>query len=1592
MQNKILYACIVIVAFLLNSIGIKAIGQNTINVCYNGDTIINLSSTHQAWVYRWEKKTTSSSFWTFSGTGVQLVISSVTQSIDVRCMADTNNDGLSDSLVRQLTISPYPELVPASISGNGTICYDSPSPIQSVLIPASGGGDIYSYQWQFSDNNGSSWYNINGATQNTYIDHNLISNRSYRLLTTSLAGCGRAYSNTTFVSVYGNLIAPTISTTTPAICYDSIPDMITMASVAQGGIGPFSYQWQLFDGEGFSDIVGETSTSFQPPALRHTMTYRLSATNECGTVYSSSISISVYPQLIAGVIDSEKNICFNSLASLSFTSNPSGGAGLYTYQWQTSNDGVFWTDIPNAIQNVYVTPQMVDSAFYRVIVGTLLCCVTDTTNVCKVNVFNPLVPGVIYGDSVICHSTAPNTLLMLADATGGSGEYSYQWQKSTNGVVWSNIVGATLPSYQPSNLSVTTNYRVVQTSSMGCGSVNSNVVTITVLPSITSPVIAPTTTSTICYDSVPADVRITEASIGADGVFSYQWQERAGGIWSDIPSATQSFFQPGALREDCSYRVVSTSDYGCGSRTSNEVTISVYPRINAGTLNDQLICHNTTATMDFAIFPTGGGNSFTYRWQHSVDGETWSDISMAVAPSYTTPVLLDTTQYRVVVTSTMGCSSDTTEAAHINVLPQFVAGTIGHDTTVCYNTSPGIVSMQSDAVGGMAPYTYQWQFSISGMPFSDVNGQMQTYYQVPTQTESMQYRLKFTSQNGCEPVYSAPINVNVWEEITAPTISTTTTSTICYDSVPTVVNITEASIGADGVFSYQWQERAGGIWSDIPSATQSFFQPGALREDCSYRVVSTSDYGCGSRTSNEVTISVYPRINAGTLNDQLICHNTTATMDFAIFPTGGGNSFTYRWQHSVDGETWSDISMAVAPSYTTPVLLDTTQYRVVVTSTMGCSSDTTEAAHINVLPQFVAGTIGHDTTVCYNTSPGIVSMQSDAVGGMAPYTYQWQFSISGMPFSDVNGQMQTYYQVPTQTESMQYRLKFTSQNGCEPVYSAPINVNVWEEITAPTISTTTTTAICYDSVPANVYIDTYPTGADGDFSYQWQSSEVLGEFVNIEGETGVSYQPDALRSDFRYRVLATSTYGCGTLISDTVIINVFPRINAGLIGNDSVICHNDSVAVQFNTMPNGGGGMYTYQWQFKNSEFDWQSFDCEGTTNYTTPLLDDTTYYRVVVISDLHCSQDTTNVVQISVLPRFVAGVLSSTVDSVCYGDKPAFNLSMIADANGGMSPYRYQWLVGTDTNNMSEAPNETTPTYQPDTIFATTYYQLVFTSSHNCGVMASNIHTIKMNPLPYSHMINGNDTVCYAQYETYFLPESSTDFSYLWSLEGGNGDVTALSPNNDSVEIYWRNAQTMDRIVVEVTDNVTGCKSTNYKQVQTSTQSAPDRTVVIRKPNSNILVCEQESPSMYYQWGYTIKATGEDVVIDNSNRRYVLLPHDFDSTKYDYWVVLAPNATSPCYSTSYYDPTNDSLIVVPEAPKLMVYNVDRQRLNITVSNVGDKATRIGVYNMMGCAVYETTLPSSSHGVTVELPERGVFVVQATPQGVEPMTEKVVVE
>ena len=1267
------YFTVVYVVIILFAIKNYVNGQN-INVCYNSSKEITLQSSDTRWMYVWEKKNALASIWNLVGSGISVNIEYVTQNIDVRCSADTNSDGVGDSVVYQVQLVPYQELVAANISGGGFICHGSISPDLYITDLATGGGDSYSYQWMYSDNGENSWVNIPNAVQTSLSGQMLTSTRYYRLQTTSTMGCGTKYSNVTQVNVYNPLIPPVLGIDNSSICYDSFPSPLFMVSEAQGGIGNFSLQWQQEVNGSFVDIEGATAEIYQPSALRFTSTYRLSATNACGTVFSSPLTVIVYPILESGTIETEKTVCYNTSTTISFVNIPTGGGEQYNYQWQYSENGVTWNNIStSSVSSSLITQNLISTTYYRCIVSSVLGCSSDTTNVCTARVLNPIVAGTIAHDTIVCYNTSPGLIRMTIDASGGKEPYTYQWQTSTNGSDWANVVDATSSSYQVPLLTSSRYYKLNQISSMGCGTVSTNMIMIGVLPNITPASIETMTTTGLCYDSIPANLNISMSPTGADGMFSYQWQESVNGEWNSILGATASSYQPVALRETHSYRLITVSDYGCGSRISNEVSINVFPRINAGTLSNQLLCYKESTTI--MSNPVGGGNSYTYQWQQSVDDMFWTDISMANGDRYTTPELIDTANYRLIVASALGCSSDTTNSVEIAVLPSFVAGEIAHDTTICYNTSPDLLRMTTDAIGGMQPYTYQWQVSTDNANFTDITLAENINYQPSTLVQTQYYRLQFTSSLGCGTLYSDTVVVNVYDDLTIPVISSNTQTTICYDSVPHELFILTDPTGGNGIFTHQWQILSGNLWTNIEEdANDTIYQPKNLTDTISYRLISTSTYGCGEVVSEPYTINVYPIIQAGTISGITpICYNTESTISFALFPQGGGDTYTYQWQQSVDDINWNDISMANENSYTTPKLTDTVNYRLIVTSALGCSADTTSSSAIAVRPEFLPGTI-------------------------------------------------------------------------------------------------------------------------------------------------------------------------------------------------------------------------------------------------------------------------------------------ATHLDSACYGEKPNYRIDLIDPCIGGAEPYSYQWIMWTDTTNMSIAPHGNTAYYQPDTIYDTTYYKLIFISSDNCGEVESNIHTIKMNPLPIPHNIEGMDTVCYTQYETYTLPTACNDYSYSWTTENGNGEVTYLTSSNDSVEIYWKNSQTLDKIIVEVEDNVTGCKSNNYKQVLTRSTSAPSRTIVIRKPNSNILICQEESPSLYYQWGYTVKATGEEVVIENSNRRYVLLPHEFDSITYSYWVELLPQKSSYCYSRSYYNPLNDSQIEEPSSSKVIVPSIANYVVPITINNRDENSVYCEAYTISGILVHQKDL------------------------------------
>ncbi len=104
-----------------------------------------------------------------------------------------------------------------------------------------------------------------------------------------------------------------------------------------------------------------------PTALTLSTYYRRNViSGACGTVSSTSILKTVYPNLSGGTIGVNQSINYGSIpAPFTSISLPSGGNGSYTYQWQTSIDNITWTNINGATATQYSSGTLTSDTYFR---------------------------------------------------------------------------------------------------------------------------------------------------------------------------------------------------------------------------------------------------------------------------------------------------------------------------------------------------------------------------------------------------------------------------------------------------------------------------------------------------------------------------------------------------------------------------------------------------------------------------------------------------------------------------------------------------------------------------------------------------------------------------------------------------------------------------------------------------------------------------------------------------------------------------------------------------------------------------------------------------------------------------------------------------------------------------------------------------------------------------------------------------------------------------------------------------------------------------------------------------------------------------
>ena len=82
-------------------------------------------------------------------------------------------------------------------------------------------------------------------------------------------------------------------------------------------------------------------------------------------------------------------------------------------------------------------------------------------------------------------------------------------------------------------------------------------------------------------------------------------------------------------------------------------------------------------------------------------------------------------------------------------------------------------------------------------------------------------------------------------------------------------------------------------------------------------------------------------------------------------------------------------------------------------------------------------------------------------------------------------------------------------------------------------------SICYNTSAGSMVESVSATGADGNFDIQWDS-EGQGESPMPVGFNSPSYSSPSITDTTLYYAVYTSTYGCGDVTSNSILINVLP--------------------------------------------------------------------------------------------------------------------------------------------------------------------------------------------------------------------------------------------------------------------------------------------------------------------------------------------------------------------------------------------------------------------------------------------------------------------
>ena len=607
----------------------------------------------------------------------------------------------------------------------------------SIAVDIDGGNGNYVYKW-FDENK----IDINQSTSSAI---NLVAGKYYVEITDSkncsvtsgLITISQPEKLTTLINPINQVI----------YCYGD--KSIQLTATVAGGVPNYNYEW--YDNTNL--LIGTNSTS---PFVGAGNYYLKVIDKNGNTATSTSVTITE-PELI---LTSNAVVNVNCLGEEngSLTLNASGGSNTFEYRFKPENDSYGnWISFTSKNSTIHEGLKAGKYTFQIKDKNGILC--SNVPNI-EVSITQPLAPISLINSKTIVIPTSGFGLangIITVEATGGNGNYGYQWFKNGSTTAIANTATA-------NNLAAG-KYFVIVKDAKGCKLTS-------LLIEVTEPALLITSAAVqniiLCNGDANGSLRpITLGGFLKPGEnYTYQWF--ADGNATALATTTiLNNIGKG------SYYVIVTDSNG-NKATSKSITM-MEPDILKNTLSADYTLCGYANDWTITTAPTGGTTTYNYSWN---TGDKTPSIQN-VPPGKYSVVITDKNGCRVTNEITISAPQPLTTAAQIKKPTCFE----GDDATIVLTTT-----------GGKGPYTYLWSTGAQTSQLS--NAKAGTYSVTITDVKGCVIKEEYKIENPPKDL------LNLGEDVT-----------LCLDQTLTI----NATINDDKA-TYFWQSDKG-FTSNIPIVT-----------------------------------------------------------------------------------------------------------------------------------------------------------------------------------------------------------------------------------------------------------------------------------------------------------------------------------------------------------------------------------------------------------------------------------------------------------------------------------------------------------------------------------------------------------------------------------------------------------------------------------------------------------------------------------------------------------------------------------------------------------------------------------------------------